>query len=209
MKILIDNGHGIDTKGKCSPDGKLREWAWAREIAQMLIVELTSRGYDAQRIVTENIDVPLNTGADNRVKRVNTICNAYGKNSCLLVSIHINAAPENNPKIFVSKDKYGTWKSCRGFCVMVAPNASAASKKLAATIYAEAEKRNLQGNRSVPEEKYWVQSLAICRETKCPAVLTENLFQDNKDEAAWLMSAEGKRTIVALHADAIEKFIKS
>jgi N-acetylmuramoyl-L-alanine amidase len=27
MKILIDNGHGIDTPGKRSPDGVLREYA--------------------------------------------------------------------------------------------------------------------------------------------------------------------------------------
>ena len=27
MKILIDNGHGIDTKGKRSPDGRLLEYA--------------------------------------------------------------------------------------------------------------------------------------------------------------------------------------
>ena len=26
MKILIDNGHGIDTKGKRSPDGRLLEY---------------------------------------------------------------------------------------------------------------------------------------------------------------------------------------
>lgn len=27
MKILIDNGHGAETPGKCSPDGRLREYA--------------------------------------------------------------------------------------------------------------------------------------------------------------------------------------
>ena len=36
MKILIDNGHGIGTAGKCSPDGLFREYAWAREVAQMI-----------------------------------------------------------------------------------------------------------------------------------------------------------------------------
>lgn len=207
-KILIDNGHGIDTKGKCSPDGKLREWAWTREVAQMLVEELTRRGYDAQRIVTENTDIPLNRGADSRVKRVNTICKAYGATNCLLVSIHINAAPDN-PKVIVRKDTHGAWKTCRGFCVMVAPNASTASKRLAATIYTEAEKHKLQGNRAVPKDKYWIQSLAMCRDTNCPAVLTENLFQDNESDAAWLQTAEGKRTIVALHADGIEKYIKT
>ncbi len=33
MKILIDNGHGIDTKGKRSPDGRLLEYAQDRLLA--------------------------------------------------------------------------------------------------------------------------------------------------------------------------------
>ena len=33
MKILIDNGHGVDTAGKRSPDGSLREYKYTREIA--------------------------------------------------------------------------------------------------------------------------------------------------------------------------------
>lgn len=32
MKILLDNGHGVDTPGKRSPDGALREYAWNRLI---------------------------------------------------------------------------------------------------------------------------------------------------------------------------------
>lgn len=31
MKVLIDNGHGENTPGKRSPDGRLREWAYTRE----------------------------------------------------------------------------------------------------------------------------------------------------------------------------------
>lgn len=30
MKILIDNGHGSNTPGKCSPDGRLREYSYVR-----------------------------------------------------------------------------------------------------------------------------------------------------------------------------------
>ena len=33
MKILIDNGHGSNTPGKCSPDGRLMEYSYTREIA--------------------------------------------------------------------------------------------------------------------------------------------------------------------------------
>ena len=28
MKILIDNGHGVETPGKRSPDGRFREYAY-------------------------------------------------------------------------------------------------------------------------------------------------------------------------------------
>ena len=48
MKILIDNGHGSNTLGKSSPDNRLREYAWAREIAVRLVDKLKSLGYDAQ-----------------------------------------------------------------------------------------------------------------------------------------------------------------
>ena len=40
MKILIDNGHGEDTKGKCSPDGRLKEYAYTREIASRIVAAL-------------------------------------------------------------------------------------------------------------------------------------------------------------------------
>ena len=53
MKILIDNGHGVDTAGKRSPDGSLREYKYTREIAEKVVSELKKRGFDAERIVTE------------------------------------------------------------------------------------------------------------------------------------------------------------
>ena len=37
MKILIDNGHGIDTKGKRSPDGRLLEYAQNRLLAGRIV----------------------------------------------------------------------------------------------------------------------------------------------------------------------------
>ena len=40
MKILIDNGHGIDTKGKRSPDGQLLEYAQNRLLAGRIVTDL-------------------------------------------------------------------------------------------------------------------------------------------------------------------------
>ena len=40
IKVLVDNGHGVETPGKRSPDGRLRECKYAREIAASVIARL-------------------------------------------------------------------------------------------------------------------------------------------------------------------------
>lgn len=191
MKILIDNGHGSNTPGKCSPDRKLREYAWAREIAKRLENTLKAKGLDAERIVTEETDISIN----ERVRRVNAICNKVGTSNVLLVSIHINAAGNSG------------WMSARGWSVWVAPNASTNSKRLAKCLYEEADKVGYKGNRCVPATKYWVGNYGIVRDTKCPAVLTENLFQDNKEDVAILMSDTGKQAMVDIHVKGIMSYL--
>lgn len=194
MKILIDNGHGEDTAGKRSPDGRLREYAWSREVATRIVDALRKQGYDAERIVTENRDISLT----ERVRRVNNVCSQVGAKNCVLVSVHINAAASD-----------GKWRTASGWTGWVAPNASVGSKRLAKILYDEAAKRGLKGNRSVPVEKYWVGDFTIIKRTNCPAVLTENLFQDNREEVDFLLSEKGKQTIVDLHVEGIKRYVAS
>lgn len=192
MKILIDNGHGIDTAGKRSPDGRLREYAYAREIATRLENELKAMGYDAERIVPEENDISLK----ERCNRVNNICKKLGKDNVILVSIHCNAAGAD-----------GNWHNARGWSAYVSQNASENSKKLACCLIEKAELLGLDIRRYSPDEPYWTQNLAICRDTNCPAVLTENLFQDNKLDVQFLLSEGGKADIVDLHIDGIIKYL--
>lgn len=192
--IIVDNGHGTRQymKGsKQSPDGSLYEGEWAREIATMLVSRLKELGLNAHLLVPENQDISLST----RCKRANQIYKENGKKG-FLISIHINAAGAD-----------GKWHNATGWSSWVAPKSSNNSKKLAKILYDEASKRGLKGNRSVPSEKYWVGNFAIVRDTNCPAVLTENLFQDNKKEVEYLLSPEGKKAIVDLHVDGILKYL--
>lgn len=192
--VLIDNGHGIETPGKCSPDGTLIEGVWAREEAALIVRTLCTMGIDARLLTPEGRDISL--GA--RVERVNALCRKIGASNVLVVSLHVNAAKND-----------GHWHKATGFLSIVSPNAGKGSKLLARLIYEEAEKRGLKGNRWVPKEKFIVQSLAICRDTKCTAVLTENLFMDNLGDYSYLLSAEGKRTIASAHVEAIMRYIAS
>lgn len=194
MKILIDNGHGEDTAGKRSPDGSLREYAYAREIAKRVEKALQAQGIDAERIVTEESDIKLS----ERCRRANNICRKVGAKNVLLVSIHNNAAGAD-----------GQWHSAQGWSAHISLNASSGSRVLAGCLIRAAELAGLKVRKYSSQEQYWRQNLAICRDTLCPAVLTENLFQDNKEDVQWLLSEEGKQTITDVHVSGITNYIMS
>jgi len=61
LLVIIDNGHGKNTKGKCSPDKSLYEWEWTREIAYKLYNTLMLHGIEALLLVPEDTDVSLST----------------------------------------------------------------------------------------------------------------------------------------------------
>lgn len=191
MKVLIDNGHGETTPGKRSPDGRLREWSYTREIADMIIAGLRKRGIDAERIVKEDTDVPLS----ERCKRANAIYKETGKKA-ILVSIHCNAAGSG-----------ASWMGAKGWSVFVGNNASSNSKKLATCLGEAAELQRVTIRKQTPKLMYWEQNLAMCRDTNCPAVLTENFFQDNKEDVDFLLSPEGKQAVAQIHVEGVIKYL--
>ncbi len=194
MIILIDNGHGNNTKGKRSPNGRLREWKYARDIARDLQRKLKENGYNAILIVEEEWDVAL----PERVKRVNTICKEVGKSNAILISIHVNAAGDGRQ-----------WLQGRGWEAYTT-HGTTKSDKLASYLY-EAAHECFPG-RKIRED--WTDGDAdkeagfyILKNTSCPAVLTENFFMDNMEECEWLLSLEGRQAVVNAHYQGIINYI--
>lgn len=196
MKILIDNGHGKETKGKRSPDGLLLEYAWAREIASRIENELRKRGYDAQRIVPETTDIDL----QERTRRVNEICGRVGKENVIFISVHVNAAGN------------GSWMKARGWSAYTSKGETKADK-LATCLYEAAEIALPIGVKIRKDESDgdpdWEENFWVLRKTACPAVLTENLFMDNREDLDVLNSENGKQAIVALHVNGIINYINT
>ena len=204
LQIILDNGHGVDTKGKCSPklsgeefdlthpfvkDGRFREYLFNRAVVNKLADLLASLNFKVTIIVSGSKDVPLR----ERVNRINSICKRHGAKNCMFISVHSNAACNE-------------WSSARGTSVHIASNASMKSKALAKHIYNAATTLGFAGNRSVPKERYWVDNFYIIKNTACPCVLTENLFYTNKDDLKTLMSEDGIKKIVDYHIAGIVNY---
>lgn len=196
MKILIDNGHGVDTPGKRSPDGKLREYAWNRQIASRIVAALTDLGHDARLLVPEQEDISLS----ERCRRVNAICQAFGTRNVILISIHANAAGRGD-----------RWYEATGWCAYTTRGDTRADA-LATSLY-EAAKFHLPGQRLRTDYTDGDPDLEadfyILRHTLPPAVLVENFFMDSRRDHKFLLSADGQQAIVNLHVDGICRYLST
>lgn len=194
MKILLDNGHGIDTPGKRSPDGHFREYAYNRYLAFRIREQLIALGLDVQLLVPEREDISL----QERCRRVNKICQQLGADQVLLISIHVNAAGDGKE-----------WKDARGWCCFTTAGETKADA-LATCLY-EAAQAQLPGHRirkdNTDGDPDLEKDFYILRHTSCPAVLTENLFMDNQDDIVFLESAEGAQALVNLHVEGIRRYL--
>ncbi|KAA3704408.1 N-acetylmuramoyl-L-alanine amidase, partial [Bacteroides salyersiae] len=117
----------------------------------------------------------------------------------LLISVHCNDAGN------------GDWLNARGWSAYTSKGQTKADK-LADCLYSVAESvfvgQRIRKDLSDGDPD-WEENFYILNKTKCPAVLTENFFQDNKDDVAFLLSPEGKQQIVKVHVEGIIKYLEN
>lgn len=217
LTVILGTAHGKNVAGKRSPDGIFEEWQYSREIVERLREELAKHDDLVDVFVdipAAEVPLPQQAELTRRVRYVNQLCAHRHTERCIYVSIHVDAASS------------GEWKNAGGWTAYTSPG-DTLSDILATYLYESAEKhlagyaakmeegkkKGLYGSNQKPfrrdtsdgdpdkEARFYV----LVR-TKCAAVLTENLFQDNKADVAFLTSEEGKKAIVALHKEAILRF---
>lgn len=188
--VLLDAGHGNNTPGKRSPEyfeTKIREFEFNRMVVHEIGSELTQHNIPFRIINLETIDVSIG----ERVKRINR----YAKENpgSFLISVHANAS-----KV---PDTGTGWEAFASF------NASKNSMKLGAILYGEAER--ILGNKFAIRKGPEIvkrMNLQLLRDTNCPAILTENLFFDNKKDVEYMHSIKGRLSIVNIHVNSILKY---
>lgn len=189
--VILDPGHGHNTRGKSSPvwvDGlQLHEWEFNRDVVRRIQRDLSQLGEKSVILVEEAFDIYLRV----RAERANKIAGQFP--GSFLVSIHGNAGGGEGWEVWTSPGE-------------------TESDKLATMLF-ESAKYYLQGFKmrkdlsdGDPDKE---ARFTILAKTKCPAVLTENLFYDNEKECRFMMSDYGKELIAKLHVDGIIEYLKS
>lgn len=226
--VILGTAHLITIPGKGSPDGSFREAIYSREIVSRVKKQLEDDGF----IVLVDYE-PLEPNASMkassskemqnkelayRVKFVNGVCKTRGSRNCLYVPIHVNAA--GNGK---------NWMSAGGWCCYTSVGQTRGDKL--ADFLHQAATENLKGYEALMSEgkkKGWYDkyqrpirtdlsdddpdqeaNFYVLKNTNCAACLTENFFQDNKSDVAFLNSEEGKEIITRIHVQGIENYVAS
>lgn len=200
MRIILNVAHSDDTPGKCSPDKKFRECIYSEEITEKIAAELRSYGF-AVDIIRQKTYYGPSQGLKQVVDDANAICAKYGKDNCIFVSVHVNAAGAD-----------GKWHTATGWCAFTTKGKTKADD-LASDLYWAAEQVLLPKGKVIRYDRSdgdpdWEYGFYVCRHTACPAVLVENFFQDNKSDVEYLTSEEGKADIVKIHVDGILAYIQ-
>ena len=196
--IILGTAHLKSTPGKCSPDKKFFEYQYSRKICKAVKVILEDLGYKVF-IDIEDDDLKVNQSQELclRCKVVNDLQKAY--KNCIYVSIHVNAAGNGSK-----------WMNATGWSAYTSVGVTSADK-LATYLY-DAAKKNLKGKKLrtdfTDKDVDLESNFYVLKHTNCPAVLTENFFQDNKEDVAYLTSNQGFHEIVRTHVEGIVNYIK-
>lgn len=185
MLILLDNGHGWNTKGKRSPvwnDGtQLFEWKFNRILVKEIKRRLDNLGIESIILVPEDYDISLR----ERCNRANAIYR--DRKDAILISIHANAGGGTGWEAWTS---IGETRS--DYYARVLYNSAGQ--------YLRKWKIRSDFSDGDPDKE---DQFYILKHSMCPAVLTENLFMDNEKDCKFMLSSEGIETLAALHVDAI------
>ena len=182
-KVCLDPGHDSGNLANKSPDGSYYEHEFTRDMAKRIQTLLTERGVAVilTRTGGEAVSLARRCEIANRIPDLD-----------LFVSIHSNAAGS------------GGWSDARGWSAYIygpgGPREEAAQDLL------EQVRAAGIAVRSTPI--VYDPNLYVLKHTKAPAVLVENGFHTNREEAALLNQPEYRQKLAVAEAKGILQFLQ-
>lgn len=170
-KVVLDPGHGIETAGKCSPDGAYFEHEFNLDMARRVARHLERHGVAAV----------LTRGTENDVSLSDRVAKSNALRPDLFVSLHSNASGQG----WTDPDGYGIYTSATGDTA----ERNKAAKAIIARV--KAAGIHLWGNGLFHDI-----GLYVLKNTVSPAVLIEHGFHSNIHEVE-LLKTDVYRSLLA------------
>lgn len=181
VKIGLDAGHGLLTRGKETPD-KIKEWTLNDRVCDKVVSIL--KDYDCEIIRTDNNEGYTDESLSSRLTKYKTT------KVDALVSIHHNAYT-------------GKWNNATGVEVYVDKNATSKDAKLAKCIYDRLVKYTGLKGRGIKKENFYV-----INQNNIPAVLVEGGFLDSLTDHKIITSDDGQTAYAKAVAEGLIEFLK-
>lgn len=181
VKIGLDAGHGLKTKGKETLD-KIKEWTLNDKVCDKVISIL--KDYDCEIIRTDNNEGYTDESLSSRLKKYKAA------KADVFVSIHHNAFN-------------GKWNNATGVEVYVDKNATSKDMKLAESIYDRMVQYTGLKGRGIKKENFYV-----INQNTIPAVLVEGGFMDSRIDYKVITSDAGQTAYAKAVAEGLIEFLK-
>ena len=191
--VILDAGHGPKSEHKMFDHGsfKIYEGEVNRQITNKLKKKLDAAGIHWIQVYEEGKDTPLK----DRVNQANFRYRGGSTNvyPAYYLSIHSNAGGGNGFEVFTSPGETQSDKIATIFCKHLSKVKDEDDKKF--------KFRSDHADGDPDKEALFY----VLRKTRMPALLVENLFFDNLEEAKYLMSIKGQgRIATALFNSIVE-----
>ena len=178
-----------------SPNKNLDELTYLNRMTDDIILRLRESVKDTPFITITKLAGPM----DQILTRLQTLTRTTPPSANCLIAVGLNSTRMD-----------GHYQAGQGWRVISNPESSQSSTL--ATALATAAMQTLghraTSNQDTATSLAHLNQTPILTATAIPAVLTLNLYQDNRQDAAYLLSSEGHQAIISLHVKGISAYLE-
>ena len=202
---ILNRGHALTTRGfnpvagKCDPTGKFREGDGNARVIQAIKKEMTRRKMKRIDLLEK---CKTNVSLKDRIRWINDFCE-HTDFYPILIEAHSNAAGPG-------------WNQARGFATWCDVR-GVQSNRLASCVHSAIAESGIWGkehDRGIRHPVFFDRFgkrnrrayISMIEKTKCPGVLVEPGFHDNKEDLKIIISKDYPATIAAAICDGVENY---
>ena len=189
--VCLDPGHGVETAGKCAPDGSYHEHEFALDLGKRIKAHLERCGVGVAMTRTDE-HCPTGKADTNDLNYRVQVSDRAGAD--LFVSLHSNASGDGK-----------TWTNPTGYGIYTSAGPETAARNVAARKLLDRAKA--AGIGLWGAGLYHDIDLLVTRKTKAPAVLIEHGFHTHQAETELLKSDAYRAKLAEADAKGICDFL--